>query len=385
MTYNLNTNYANFSGVYPTSIFQNIEVAFWDHFPLEIFTGSTFNSPIVHLDKLKGAHGGQSFRIPKFYGGDHRNVRKGFEKRVAYAQKMASSFDEIQYEYTSHVIEYEHIKWLSDIQPLLGTIPEYAKADMARMEALHTQDMVFNALARLYPLNVAGQMPQTVRANAGTGTWVYHANRTLAEQVEAVIPIANRNDHKPSVKNLRRLYKRLRTSGVEDKIRPASVRMVNGLFAYEYHYLMSRAEYLALSEDDEYQKIGPQRGAILPYQPNAIEGADYKGKVEGFNLWVVDALDDYLFQAGGDGINTAWGFALGGGALGLGFHELDRMTQDVIYGDDQVIIASHMVKGAKALTYPMQAAIKDPEFNPAHFPNSRIEAGIVHNFTRVTA
>ena len=83
MQYTLDSNFKGFTGIYPTQVKQEFMVQFWDKFPFTQFAGSGNTSAIIERPKVNSSDKSFSVRIPKIYGGDYKNVRKNFDKRVA--------------------------------------------------------------------------------------------------------------------------------------------------------------------------------------------------------------------------------------------------------------------------------------------------------------
>jgi hypothetical protein len=386
MQYTLDSNFYNFRGIYPTAVLQRFLTDYWLTFPLAHLTGGlgsgieSARSCIIDYPLVPGGEKSTySVRIPKKIGADHTKFRKNFDKRLGYAQEIESVYDDFTYDYYSQVGKYQNTHWLAVGQPLLADIPSYVMEDLTRREALHTQDLFFASIFKdLYNLAVQGKMPRTERAVAGLKNYVYAHNATLPATLHALI--ANHAVDRPTVKHIRALYKKLRTKDIRGGlIRPLEMKTYKGYPYWTYLLLVSRTFYNLLCEDADFKEQFLARGMALESQPNSVEGMDWRGKVEGFDLVICDELDSYMFDAdGGNAEPVCWSLALGSQAFVKGIAPLKSLSKDVVEADDEAILSTHFVKGVKCLTFPRIESLA-PGYVAT--PNDRVEQGIVHSFT----
>lgn len=394
MDYNLNSEFHNYRGIYPTAVSQQALVNFWSTFDLAALSSDTYTndrinqakSAIVNYNLVPGGKSSAySVRIAKIVGGQRGKGRKNFEKRSGYAQQTQSIYDEFSYDYTSQIGKYSHAAWLACGQPLLADIPSFALDDISRLEALESEDMFFSSIFDdLYKMNINGSMPRTSRAVAGVIDYAYEADETLPVTLaEGGANDINNVIHAPTLKHIKHLVAKFRKkNALGESIKPSLIDYVHMLPAYEGLLVCSRQFYNVLSEDPQFIAQYLARGYSMESQPNSVQGLDWRGKVEGLRLVICDRLDDYISENYA-GANIAWSFVLGAQAFMQCIVPLMGMTRDVNGADNEVLLTTHMVKGCRALRFPCPESVLDPAY--VSVPNNNEEQGMIHSFTYLGA
>jgi len=261
------------------------------------------------------------------------------------------------------------------------------------MEALHTMQMVIESVyTNLYgswtpaPPAVNGIMPRSHRAVVGVGNYAYNAAAAFPAQLALAWNGLPRADQIPTVQHLRKCYALLRRpNALGGYVKPYRIQMKNGFLGGRYALLCPRGFYNQIVLDPAWTGAFTYRGGpLLEGQPNAAEGFDWVGHCAGFDIIICDFLDPYQNSFTDGAVPLFWSLCLGAQAFIKGVSPLKGISKDIVNGDDQVVLTSHMIKGVKALVYPTIESIwNKPGFVAS--PNDYAEQGIVHSFTVQTA
>lgn len=181
-----------------------------------------------------------------------------------------------------------------------------------------------------------------------------------------------------SVDHIRKLQRYARMGGTtinqETPVTPVELKTRKG-FAWENYILLIDPEsYISLVKDPEWNQYQTSARSYVEDLPNGIDGARYKGQVEGVMIYECHELANYRIKSTStSGTGTAgWNLLLGGNALGLVWSSRPQIiTQHWDY-DENIGIGIKEYRGQQALMFPSK---KDKAKN--------IETGIIHSFTQI--
>ncbi len=168
---------------------------------------------------------------------------------------------------------------------------------------------------------------------------------------------------------------------IEDQVRPAYIKSKGGWPLNEYIYLCNSESYAQLVKDPQYNLSTVNRGVIVnAEQPEAINGASYKGKYEGIHIYEIADLSHYIAPNLAANKSIAWELFIGAGAWSVGWDK----EPWIVMKDDVINMAreyaSHEIRGQKALKFAAKQATTVANIAKT----TGIEQGIIHSFVRIS-
>lgn len=370
--FNLNDKFQGLTGVFPTEIVPQLIEARYREFPFRKLMGG-YDKPIFKHPSVTG--NGTSFNVPKFYNLDFKNPRMTFDMKRNFEQKTRVETCNFTLEKQSFPVLITDEQYMSLATPVYPKLEPTVMKQFGMLSGKNLEwSLLKAATTDLYGLAVNGSMPRTQRATYGSLAYTAVNNATLPARLATIGNVFDATT-KLTVNHILKCKNTARSSSVEDPINPASISYVNGYDAIEYSMFISPSAYQVLTDDNKYLSTGPGRGVIQPNQPSVIPGTDYVGKIEGVNLYVLPALEDFAFDSGGG--RVAWNLFFGAGALAVSWHQEMRFARDYDAVEDRITLVTHETRGLGALKYKAKTAANGDV-------NQFVEHGLLHSFTRIS-
>jgi hypothetical protein len=363
-------------GLFPFKVLSNELYQEWVKItPLSNLIGSELNRPI-YRHKLNDGEGLQ-FRVPRLDALDYKNPVLDLDQVSGSGQQQKVTYDSCNTTFQSfplQLIGRDIVRLGTPIQ-----LPQRVRGQLVQVNQRNLNYDLFNQMTVLNYVDPTTTMPSFDRILVAG----YNPNRATYNNLAGLTTVLNGlpalNAGSTATGSMLLALKQMAEFGgqpdtLEAAIQPAYMMSRGGWPMNDYILLIDPAVLPQLLADPLFTSTTVARGTNIDSdQPQPIHGADYIGKFFGTHIIMCKDLMAYR-QTSQDGAKQAsWNILLGAGALTLGWHEYPFIVEKTDEVDRLQIFTTHEQRGQKALRFPSKM-----------IPNTTVEQGMIHFFTRIS-
>ena len=360
--------------------------------------GVEMNRPIVR-HQMKAGDGFQ-YRVPQMNALDHTKPVINFDQVSGSGQYQKVDYDAVNCSAYSFAVPIKGLELLSLGTPIVlpdSVRPQLIEACQQNFNMSLLNSAMFNYLMPTDPTGgyipatklpsydravLAGKTPSRATYNAYAGlttAWnsftdgiTYAQNGLSAKHLLALKTMAVRGGNANGAVSV--------NGRIENAVRPAYLKTKGGFPLNEYIYFCNTESYTQLLQDPMYYQATTTRGAVVSSdQPEAITGADYKGKYEGIHIYEIKDLSNYISLSQDGTKSVGWELLIGAGAFSVGWNKEPWIVMKDNVIDMAREYASHEIRGQKSLIYPAKQATTVANIAKT----AGVEQGIIHSFVRI--
>lgn len=360
--------------------------------------GVEMNRPIVRHQMKPGE--GFQYRVPKMNALDHTKPVINFDQVSGSGQYQSVYYDSVNSQAYSFAVPIKGLELLSLGSPIMlpdSVRPQLIEACQQNFNMSLLNAAMFNYLmptdssAGYLPATQLSSYDRTVLAGKTPTRATYNAYAGLTTAWNSFTDGVTYAQNGLSAKHLLNLKTMAIRGGnangavfvngrIEDAVRPAYMKTKGGFPLNEYIYLCNTESYTQLLQDPMYYQATTTRGTVVSSdQPEAITGADYKGKYEGIHIYEVKDLSNYISLSQDGTKSVGWELFIGAGAFSVGWHKEPWIVMKDNVIDMAREYASHEIRGQKALVFPAKQATTVANIAKT----AGVEQGIIHSFVRI--